>query len=291
MQGFGAGSVYPQIWLRDSATILPATRYFYSAPFLTSWLEEHLSHQLGDGALWDWIAAGDPAQFTTNAPHAAQVYASGSVVLSADKNTTVADQESSAVDAAWRVYQLTGDRVWLTKSIGGRALVDRLDAALAYVEQQRFDPGVRLVASAFTADWGDVSPTYPDQRAIYLDEATPVVVGLYANAFFARAAEELAELLDAAANPTRAEHWRQLAASVRGAIDVSSGTRPRASTGCIGSWPPAAAPQSTTRTSSRSAATRSRPCTGPRARPARRGSSPRRTRGAAPSASPRRRRC
>ena len=98
--------------------------------------------------------------------------------------------------------------------------MDRLDAALAYVEQQRFDPGVRLVASAFTADWGDVSPTYPDQRAIYLDEATPVVVGLYANAFFARAAEELAELLDAAANPTRAEHWRQLAASVRGAIDA-----------------------------------------------------------------------
>ena len=219
VQGFGAGSIYPQVWLRDSATILPATRYFYASPFLTSWLEEHLSHQLADGALWDWIAAGDPSQFTTNAPRAAQVYSSGSVVLSADKNTTVADQESSAIDAAWRVYQLTGDRGWLTKPIAGRALVDRLDGALGYVEQQRFDLGFGLVASAFTADWGDVSPTYADQRAIYLDEATPVVVGLYANAFYARAAQELAELLDAAANPARAEHWRQAAASVRAAID------------------------------------------------------------------------
>jgi hypothetical protein len=220
VQGFGAGSVYPQVWLRDSATILPATRYFYALPFLTSWLEEHLSHQQANGALWDWIAAGDPSQFTTNAPRAAQVYASGSVVLSADKNTTVADQESSAVDAAWRVYQLTGDRGWLAKPIGGRALVDRLDDALGYVEQARVDPGFGLVASAFTADWGDVSPTYADQRAIYLDEATPVVVGLYANAFYARAAQELAELQDAAASPARAEHWRQVAAAVRAAIDA-----------------------------------------------------------------------
>jgi len=220
VQGFGAGSVYPQVWLRDSATILPAARYFYALPFLTSWLEEHLSNQQASGALWDWIAAGDPAQFTANAPRAAQVYAAGSVVLSADKNTTVADQESSAVDAAWRVYQLTGDRGWLAKPIGGRALVDRLDDALGYVEQARFEPGFGLVASALTADWGDVSPTYADQRAIYLDEATPVVVGLYANAFFARAAEELAQLQDAAANPARAERWRQSAAAVRAAIDA-----------------------------------------------------------------------
>jgi hypothetical protein len=158
VQGFGAGSVYPQVWLRDSATFLPATRYFYSLPFLTSWLEEHLSHQQANGALWDWIAAGDPAQFTANAPRAAQVYASGGVVLSADKNTTVADQESSAVDAAWRVYQLTSDRGWLAKPIGGRALVDRLDDALGYVAQSRVDPGFGLVASALTADWGTSAP-------------------------------------------------------------------------------------------------------------------------------------
>jgi hypothetical protein len=219
VQGFGAGSVYPQVWLRDSATILPATRYMYSSAFLTSWLEEHLSHQLPDGALWDWIAAGEPAQFAANAPHATQVYSAGGVILSADKNTTAADQEASAVDAAWRVFELTGDRGWLVKPIGGRALVDRLDGALGYVEQKRFDDGFGLVASAFTADWGDVSPAYADQRAIYLDDATSVVVGLYTNAFFARAAEQLAALLDASANPQRAQHWRQVAESVRAAID------------------------------------------------------------------------
>ena len=50
-----------------------------------------------------------------------------------------------------------------------------------------------LVTAAFTADWGDVSPVYADQRVIYLDEATPVVGGLYASALYARAARGLAE--------------------------------------------------------------------------------------------------
>lgn len=220
VEGFGAGAVYPQVWLRDSATLIPATRYYYPSVALASWLEEHLSHQMASGALWDWIASGEPGQFVANAPRATQVYASGGVVLSADKNTTAADQESSAVDAAWRVFRLTGDRSWLSKPIDGRALLDRLDAALTYVLEERFDPGVGLVVSAFTADWGDVSPAHADQRAIYLDEETPLAAGLYANAFFSRAADEIAEMHEALGNAQRALHWRQVGASVRARLDL-----------------------------------------------------------------------
>lgn len=219
VQGFGAGAIYPQIWLRDSATLIPATRYFYPPVFLTSWLEEHLSNQMPNGALWDWIALGEPTLFVRDAPRATRVYASGGVILSADRNTTAADQESSAVDAAWRVFQLTGDRGWLVHSLEGRPLLDRLDAALSYVKAERFDEDVGLVVSALTADWGDVSPVYADQRAIYLDENTPLVAGLYANAFFARAADELSALHAAVGNVEREQHWRQIAESVRARID------------------------------------------------------------------------
>lgn len=220
VEGFGAGAAYPQIWLRDSATLIPATRYFYPSVHLASWLEEHLSHQMPDGALWDWIASGEPGLFVVNAPRATQVYASGGLVLSADKNTTAADQESSAVDAAWRVFRLTGDRSWLAKPIEGRTLLDRLDAALTYVMEERFDDGLGLVISALTADWGDVSPAHADQRAIYLDEETPLAAGLYANAFFSRAADELSEMHEALGNAQRAFHWRQIAESVRAQLDL-----------------------------------------------------------------------
>ena len=183
VRGFSAGAMYPQIWLRDSATLFPITRYLYPREYLESWVEEHLAHQRADGGLWDWIAPGRREQFVANAPRVVQVFAEGAVILSADKNTTATDQESSAVDAAFSVFRLTGDRDWLRKPIVGTALIDRLDAALRSVLASRFDDGVGLVTSALTADWGDVSPAYPDQRAIYSDDVTPVVAGVYANAF------------------------------------------------------------------------------------------------------------
>src|SRR5882672_3500711 len=74
IKGFGAGSSYPQIWLRDSATIIPLSRYYYSADYLTSWLEEHLSYQREDGQLYDWIASGEKSNFSGAAPRVTEVY-------------------------------------------------------------------------------------------------------------------------------------------------------------------------------------------------------------------------
>jgi hypothetical protein len=216
VRGFGAGDIYPQVWLRDSATLFPATRYFYPLDHLTSWLEEHLAHQRDDGSLWDWIAAGDPGAFRTNAPRASEIYRSGAVVLSADKNTTATDQEASAVDAAGQVFALTGRKEWLTAPVEGRRLLDRLDRALEYVWREKRHEG--LVTAALTADWGDVSPAYPDQRVIYLDGRTPRVESLYASVLCVRAADALADLFAAVGEPERGGEWGERAASLRARI-------------------------------------------------------------------------
>ena len=39
VRGFGAGTTYPQIWIRDSATLLPLTRWHYDRAHLQTWLE------------------------------------------------------------------------------------------------------------------------------------------------------------------------------------------------------------------------------------------------------------
>ena len=214
VSGFGAGAHYPQIWLRDSATLLPVTRFFYEREFLTSWIEEHLSHQKPSGALYDWIASGAVEHFPY-APQVEEVYRDGEHVLSADKNTTEADQEASAVIAAATVFDVLGEESWLTQEIEGLSLIDRLDIALQHVTSERFDDGVGLVVNALTADWGDVSPTYADQRAIYLDDATPQVAGIYTNALVFHAARELARLYLRLGNVSRAKHWEERAASMR----------------------------------------------------------------------------
>lgn len=225
VRGFGAGSDYPQIWLRDSATIIPVSRYYYPPAYLTSWIEEHLAHQGQDGQLYDWIAAGAAENFRTAAPLVREVYqgrdasTGKALLISADKNSTEADQETSAVDAAYQVFQITGSRDWLNRNINGRTLLARLDLSLEYLLKHRFDASHGLITSAFTADWGDVSPAYPDQRAIYLDSRTPLVVGLYTNSLFYRAAMQLSEMHEGNASAERALYWRSRAAMIKANIN------------------------------------------------------------------------
>jgi mannosylglycerate hydrolase MGH1-like protein len=219
VRGFGAGTLYPQVWLRDSATLIPLSRYLYARDHLVSWIEEHLAHQRPDGALNDWVAAGPPERFTSDAPRASEVYRAAGVILTADRNTSESDQESSAVDAVAQVYAITGDRAWLTRPVAGRPLIDRLDAALAFVRTRRWDRHRGLVTAAFTADWGDVTPTYGDQRAIYLDDHTPVVASLYASALFLRAQRALGVLHRAAGDEPGGRRWEERARLGAQAID------------------------------------------------------------------------
>jgi hypothetical protein len=218
--GFGAGTTYPQIWLRDSATILPAARYFYDVETLRSWLEEHLACQRPDGQLADWIAAGPSESFREWAPRAEAVYRQGKIVLSADKNTTETDQEASAVLSAHHLFEITGDRAWLRRKLLGRSVLERCDRALEFVLRRRIDPGTGLVTSALTADWGDVSPVYPDQRAIYLDDKTPLGAGFYTNAMVYEAARKLGDLWSAVGQARRSAYWQERAALLRERINA-----------------------------------------------------------------------
>ena len=221
VNGFGAGSAYPQIWLRDSATVIPVARYYYSTEYLTTWLEEHLAFQRADGSLNDWIASGGVSNFLPGAPRAKEVYRGRSktrnreIIISADKNTTEGDQETSAVDAAYQIFRITGDLNWLRKPIKGDAIVNRLDRSLGYLLRARFDSSHGLLSNAFTADWGDVSPLYNDQRAIYLDDKTPLVAALYTNVLFYRAAGQLQEIYRALGETRRAAYWQKQAAMIR----------------------------------------------------------------------------
>lgn len=190
--GFSPGKDYPQIWLRDANTIIPAVRYFYPQPHLCSWIEEHLFFQDENGSLKDWIAhSGDSG-----------------------KNTTETDQEASAVQAAYKVYETIGEK-WLLKDIRGETIIDRLESALKYVLNHRFSSQLGMVTGAHTADWGDVGITGEGQDAVYVDQRTQWTADIYDQAMFYQASLELTEMLEALGEPERAETWRQTAHLIR----------------------------------------------------------------------------
>jgi len=192
VHGFSPGKNYPQIWLRDATTIIPASRYFYDLPFLSSWLEEHLYFQEENGALQDWINAAGQS----------------------DKNTTETDQEASAVQAAFQVYHLTGCD-WLEKTVKGQRIIDRLDMALDYVLRNRFHKELGLITGAHTSDWGDVDLTDKDQEAVYVDKKTHWTADIYDQAMFFKACKELAEMFSSLKEKNKTEYWHKQADSIR----------------------------------------------------------------------------
>jgi len=190
--GFSAGAGYPQIWLRDSNTIIPASRYFYNESFLRSWLEEHLAFQKPDGQLEDWVDSR--GRF--------------------DKNTTETDQETSAVQSAYQITQLAGTE-WLHKKIDGIPIIDRLEKSLLYLLAQRFNQKYGLITGAHTADWGDVDMNAQDQRAIYVDEKTHWTSDIYDQSMFFEAGRNLARMLELLERKEKSGFWLKKSALIQ----------------------------------------------------------------------------
>jgi hypothetical protein len=190
--GFAAGTSYPQIWLRDAATIIPASRLFYPAIYFQSWIEEHLAIQRADGSLADWIDFAGKS----------------------GKNTTETDQEASAVLAASQTARIVGT-AWLEKPVGGVSILDRLEKSLRFVLENRFDRARGLVIGAHTADWGDVDSEDADERAITTGANTLWTCDIYDQAIFYGACLALAEMRESRGAPAKAAAWRDAARALR----------------------------------------------------------------------------
>ena len=204
IEGFGAGEAYPQIWLRDSSWIVDAASAYYPESTLTSWLDLHLANAERNGRLRDWVAKGSVRDFKEWAPRAQE-----KAGITFDTNSNESDQEPSAALAWCRVEALMG------KGPGERGRVAKLARAMEALVRDRTDPRSGLVWSGLTADWGDVSPVYPDQRAIYLDLKTPRTLSLYSNVMVYAALDCLASM---AGPPVQPEALRARAATLRDRI-------------------------------------------------------------------------
>jgi hypothetical protein len=194
--GFRAGASYPQVWLRDANTVIPASRYFFGRDHLRSWLIEFLARQNADGSLEDWVDASGETS----------------------KNTTETDQEASAVQAAAQVCRLEGTD-WLVDKASGRPIIDRLENALHYVLADRLDEKTGLVKSAHTIDWGDVDIEDGDERAVKVDERTRWVAGIYSQSMFYGAARDLAWMFGRMGQKEKSLFWTIKAQSLKNNTD------------------------------------------------------------------------
>lgn len=190
ISGFYAGSGYPQIWVRDSATIIQTGRYLFPESFISSWIEAFCENQMENGSIPDYISP-----------------------YGSDKNTVETDQEASLVHSAYLYYKMTGNTSWLEKQVNGKRIIDRLDNSLMWVLTNRYDSNYGLVTGAYTADWGDVQ--FEDTPGTHVSEKTHWTCDIYDNSIFFQACNELSLMHSNLEENEKAIFWADTAYSIK----------------------------------------------------------------------------
>jgi len=188
--GFYAGSGYPQVWVRDSATVIQTGRYLFPDIYFSSWIEALCENQPENGSIHDYISP----------------YGNG-------KNTVETDQEASLVHSAYLYYKMTGNTSWLEKPVRGKRVIDRLDNSLMWVLMNRYKSSYGLITGAYTADWGDVQ--FEDIPEIHISEKTHWTCDVYDNSIFFQACNELSMMYSDLEESEKADFWADTALSIK----------------------------------------------------------------------------
>jgi hypothetical protein len=199
--GFRPGALYPHIYARDSATIAPAAQYFYDLPYLTRPVEEFLALQF-DGEPGD---AEDVHWRTPAQPGAVSGTIGGGEIAGA-KMLVVSDEEPSVITMAYVATKAGAGADWLRQEQAGRPRIQRLNEAMDWIFERRFDQKFRSIKRGNTTDWGDVAVGQGHSSGSYTKEPEDWTASIYDQAWTYRALNQLAELNRMVDQPKIAEH-------------------------------------------------------------------------------------
>lgn len=181
--GLTAGSDYPEVWIRDLNTFIEVGLEVQESSLYREALRRFFLLQGPGGDVLDGYA---PASERIEREYRTSPELPG---LLGHKNSVEVDQESSLVQAVARYVRVTGDRAFLSDVVNGERVDRRLVHALEWVMRERWSERYGLVWAATKIDWGDVQPE--NNPGAVIDEMTHPAIGIYDNAFFVIAINEL----------------------------------------------------------------------------------------------------
>lgn len=207
--GFTAGDGYAEVWIRDFNTFVDLACATHAKEIIRKQLLLFFHFQGKDGSVVDGLSPANKRGVDYK-----YIESPSQPDLVAHKNTVETDQETSLVQAVCRYALLTGDRSIFTENVNGRSVLDRLDAALSFLMEHRFDKATGLIWGATTADWGDVQPEHV--WGVELDDASHLAVDIYDNAMFVIALNDL--LKTGLLREERQDHWQVVKSSLEANI-------------------------------------------------------------------------
>lgn len=203
--GFNAGDGYREVWIRDYNTFINLATQVHPRDTLKDNLIIFFQLQGSDGNIVDGFIPKSTVKptkggyeyiYNTLAPHYA-----------GHKNTVETDQETSLIQAVYKYTKATGDTAFLRSKVGQFSVVDRMEQALSFLMEKRYNEKYGLLWGATTADWGDVQPEH--DWGVYLTDDSHLAIDIYDNAMFLIALDDFMQIA-----PERAEKWKPIRARI-----------------------------------------------------------------------------
>ncbi len=196
--GFNAGDGYGEVWIRDYNTFIELSCEVFEPEVIEENLLVFFRMQGDDGNIIDGFIPKSNASSGYE-----YIYSNLEPRYAGHKNTVETDQESSLVQAVYKYTQKTGNDSFLNTEVGDISVADRLELALEFLMNHRYNEEYGLLWGATTADWGDVQPEH--EWGVYFTEDTHYAIDIYDNAMFLIALDNLMELL-----PEKEARWEKI---------------------------------------------------------------------------------
>lgn len=201
-EGFNAGSGYQQVWIRDFNTFIINSLRVLPRAKVRSALLKFFYFQGFNGNMVDGYQQISKNTKVDNYAESTRYDMPGYAFY---KNTVETDQESSLVQAVYKYIKVTGDTSILSVKVHGRTVSQRLNLALGYLMNFRFDSKYGLLWGGTTADWGDVQPI--GKWGVKYNENSQPAIDIYDNSMFLIA---LRDFISMTRNSALKAKWRKI---------------------------------------------------------------------------------
>lgn len=197
--GFNAGDGYGEVWIRDYNTFIELSAEVYPQEIVKENLRVFFRLQGEDGNIIDGFIPKEKAQNIEGGY--TYIYNDLEPNYCGHKNTVETDHETSLIQAVYKYVLKTGDKEFLNEKIGDKTVIDRMEWALNFLLNHRWDTKHEMIWGATTSDWGDVQHCHP--WGVYITEDTKYCLDIYDNAMFLIAIDNLMEL-----DSSKVEKWQ-----------------------------------------------------------------------------------
>lgn len=203
--GLTAGDSYVEVWIRDLNTFVEAGCKTSDSKKIREALLTFFKFQGKDGNIPDGYTTQNTSSISYEFIHSKLV-----PQFVAHKNTVETDQESSLIQSISKYIAATDDRSILNEEIDGLTVMQRMDMALKYLLNERYNEKYGLIWGATTADWGDVQPEH--SWGVYLDSLSHLCIDVYDNAMFVVAINDYIDLLK---EKEQIEYWDKVRTDIK----------------------------------------------------------------------------